>query len=431
MNMTFIPRLHGPILTHASTTQLADCIRRGQYNAQKVITGWGPQGPWTDATRRQVVTTTVVGSYPPKTIVRTVAGDGQYGRGYANDPNNPELFPLPDKIEQEVAPWYALDSKIYIEIGNEPNNEEGPGKPRGWWNYYNAGTEAEKTNAETYIWNWKYWFGQSLQRIRARFPGAKVISPGLAKQGADKWHQICQDAFSQADFNGFHHFGGESFTEDWGKLIIPQLKLYYPTKNWFCTEYGLHSQADWIPQKRNGTLYGELVHFDVSDPVWPANVKGATYFHLDTRSVDTAIEPAYVIYGNLSPDGRRGGGDEAYRDRKLDAPIDRLGVNGRLNRGSALRSLNGRYTLHLQAGDGNLVLYNASGVAIWSSYRPGGEFLILQGDGNLVVYRSDGGALWASNTVGSGAQALVVQDDGNMVLYNSTQAVWATNTVGR
>lgn len=86
--MAFIPRLHGPVLTYATTAQLADCIRRGQYNAQKVVTGWGPQGPWTDAARRQVVTTTVVGSYPPKTIVRTVVGDGQYGRGYADNPPN-------------------------------------------------------------------------------------------------------------------------------------------------------------------------------------------------------------------------------------------------------------------------------------------------------------------------------------------------------
>jgi hypothetical protein len=406
-------------------------MRRGQYNAQKVITAWGPQGSWTDATRAQVVKSIIVGNYPPKTIVRTLAGDGQFGRGYADNPKDISLFPIPDKIEEEIRPWYALDPKIYIEIGNEPNNEEAPGKPPGWWNYYNSGDTVKVKNAEDYVWEWKYWFSQSLQRIRAVFPAAKVISPGLGKEGADIWHKICQDAFSQADFIGFHQFGGESFNEGWGQSIIPILQRYYPTKNWFCTEYGLHSQAPWIPQRRKGTMYAELVHFNVSDPVWPSNVKGAVYFHLDTRPLNTAIEPAYVIYGNLSSDGSRGGGDEAYRDRKATNPTDRIGVNGRLNRGSALRSPNGRYTLHLQAGDGNLVLYNLAGTAIWSSYRPGGDFLTLQGDNNLVVYRNDGTPVWASNTMGSGAQTLVVQDDGNMVLYSSTQAVWTTNTMGR
>lgn len=434
--MTFIPRLHGPVLTHASTAELADCIRRGQYNAQKVITAWGPQGSWTNATRAQVVNSIIVGNYPPKTIVRTLAGDGQFGRGYIGDPKDIALFPTPDKIENEIRPWYNLDPKIYIEIGNEPNNEETSDQEasdglRGWWNHYNSGGE-NKVKAEKYVWEWRYWFSQSLQYIRTNFPQAKVISSGLGLRGADVWHSICQDVFSQAHMIGFHLFSGESFYEGWGKSIIPILQRYYSTKDWFCTEYGLHSQALSIPQRRKGTMYAELVHFNVSDPVWPSNVKGAVYFHLDTRPLNTAIEPAYVIYGNLSSDGHRGGGDEAYRDRKAANPTtDRIGVNGRLNRGSALRSPNGRYTLHLQAGDGNLVLYNLAGTAIWSSYRPGGDFLTLQGDNNLVVYRNDGSPVWASNTMGSGAQTLVVQDDGNMVLYSSTQAVWTTNTMGR
>lgn len=423
----FIPRLHGPVLTDATPSQLFDCIRRGQYNAQKVITAWGPQGQWTDATRAQVVNTVVIPPYPPKTIVRTLAGDGQYSAGggpadqrYNNNPANPWLYPLPDRVEAEIAPWYALDPKIYIEIGNEPNNET-------WWNFFQfpEGT-TEKKNARDFIYNWRYWFGEALKRVRECFPQAKVISPGLAGHFED-WYTICRDVFAQANFVGLHAFAPHDFygADTWNTRVIKSLRDNYGDRAWFCTEYGLHAQPDASFQRTKGQKYAELVHFNRSEPAWPDNVKGACYFHLDTRS--QSDRPQYVIY--------HAGGDDAYRERKdtdLNAgPTDRIGVNGRLNRGSALRSPNGRYTLHLQAGDGNLVLYNAAGVAIWSSYRPGGDFLVLQADNNLVVYQNAGGAVWASNTFGSGAQVLVVQDDGNMVLYSATQAVWATNTVGR
>ena len=55
--------------------------------------------------------------------------------------------------------------------------------------------------------------------------------------------------------------------------------------------------------------------------------------------------------------------------------------------------------LALQKGDGNLVVYDGSGKALWATHKYGGDRLVMQNDGNLVVY--DGGkAIWASNTVG-------------------------------
>ena len=46
--------------------------------------------------------------------------------------------------------------------------------------------------------------------------------------------------------------------------------------------------------------------------------------------------------------------------------------------------------------EGNLVVYNASGTAIWHTSTGGhpGAFLTLQDDGNLVVYDASGKALW-------------------------------------
>lgn len=58
-----------------------------------------------------------------------------------------------------------------------------------------------------------------------------------------------------------------------------------------------------------------------------------------------------------------------------------------------------------------------------------GSKLIFQGDGNLVHYRN-GVARWASGTNGRGA-TFVLQADGNAVIYNASgQAIWATGTTG-
>ena len=47
-------------------------------------------------------------------------------------------------------------------------------------------------------------------------------------------------------------------------------------------------------------------------------------------------------------------------------------------------------------GDGNLVVYNAAGVPLWSSGTAGnpGAWLAVQGDSNLVVYDYYGYPLW-------------------------------------
>lgn len=98
-----------------------------------------------------------------------------------------------------------------------------------------------------------------------------------------------------------------------------------------------------------------------------------------------------------------------------------------------LMSVNGQYKLFLQS-DGNLVLRNASGTALWSSKTngKGGTRLLLQGDGNLVLYTAAGTAVWATGTNGKGANRAILKDDGNFVLTTSSNAtVWSTNTAQR
>jgi hypothetical protein len=53
-------------------------------------------------------------------------------------------------------------------------------------------------------------------------------------------------------------------------------------------------------------------------------------------------------------------------------------------------------------GDGNFVVYNSAGSALWSSRTSQypGAYLRMQDDCNLVVYDAGGIPRWASNTAG-------------------------------
>jgi hypothetical protein len=60
--------------------------------------------------------------------------------------------------------------------------------------------------------------------------------------------------------------------------------------------------------------------------------------------------------------------------------------------------------------------------------------LVMQTDGNLVVYDKFGKAIWASNSVQSYRDdfRLRMQNDGNLVIYNIlNKPIWATNTNGK
>ena len=64
------------------------------------------------------------------------------------------------------------------------------------------------------------------------------------------------------------------------------------------------------------------------------------------------------------------------------------------------------------------------------AYCINGWKYIAQNDGNFVIYNSSGRAVWASNTdVGYGLTAKM-QADGNFVIYNGATALWSTGTAG-
>ncbi|MGN6445563.1 hypothetical protein [Amnibacterium sp.] len=102
-----------------------------------------------------------------------------------------------------------------------------------------------------------------------------------------------------------------------------------------------------------------------------------------------------------------------------------------LSPGKGLLSPDGRFLL-TQQPDGNLVLYDNTGRALWASHRSArGSQTVMQPDGNLVQYTSAHRAVWATGTNRSGAASAVMQSDGNFVLYTrARRAVWATGTRG-
>jgi LGFP repeat len=94
--------------------------------------------------------------------------------------------------------------------------------------------------------------------------------------------------------------------------------------------------------------------------------------------------------------------------------------------GQTIYSNNRMYRLTMQA-DGNLVLYKGT-QATWASGTYGQTLkkCIFQTDGNLVVYTN--GAGWDSKTWDRG-DYLALQDDGNMVIYDANRiAIWSTDT---
>ena len=99
-----------------------------------------------------------------------------------------------------------------------------------------------------------------------------------------------------------------------------------------------------------------------------------------------------------------------------------------LHGGQCLLSTNGQFKLVMQT-TGNLVLsLSRDGNPLWTTGtagHPGGW--AVNGNGNFIVYPASGGALWASNTGTTGA-TVVLQTTGNLVVTSSGSQLWQTGT---
>lgn len=114
----------------------------------------------------------------------------------------------------------------------------------------------------------------------------------------------------------------------------------------------------------------------------------------------------------------------------VQRPKSSLNPGESLRPDQTLKSANGLYTLIMQS-DGNLVLYDNKGKAIWATGTDGSGAIAcdMQQDGNLVLYTNPGVPVWASGTDGNPGSGLTLQDDRNLVIYNPNgRAIWASGT---
>ena len=118
---------------------------------------------------------------------------------------------------------------------------------------------------------------------------------------------------------------------------------------------------------------------------------------------------------------------------------DTLGPGESLPPNTRLKSQNKQAYLVLQ-NDRNVVLYQTSdGHPLWSTHtnwdvspdQPFRGAFTMQEDGNAVLVDANGNAIWATATQGNPGSRLVVQDDGNMVIYGPDgRTVWQSETYG-
>ncbi len=55
---------------------------------------------------------------------------------------------------------------------------------------------------------------------------------------------------------------------------------------------------------------------------------------------------------------------------------------------------------------------------------------VMQSDGNFVLYQTSGGAVWSSGTNGHSGAQLRMQTDGNLVIYHGSTPIWSASTAG-
>ncbi|MEH1842178.1 MAG: hypothetical protein V7L20_26460 [Nostoc sp.] len=98
--------------------------------------------------------------------------------------------------------------------------------------------------------------------------------------------------------------------------------------------------------------------------------------------------------------------------------------------GQYLISPDAQFRVQLQY-DGNFVLYNSSGTALWASNtaNTAASYIVMQSDCNLVIYGYNSLPIWASYTTFGSSCRLAVQNDGNLVIYRGDNVpLWAKGT---
>jgi Listeria-Bacteroides repeat domain (List_Bact_rpt) len=188
---------------------------------------------------------------------------------------------------------------------------------------------------------------------------------------------------------------------------------------------------------------GNLVIYDGTTGVWASNTVGKGAIRLEMQASDGNLV-LYDAAGKAVWDSNTAGNPGAFAQMQDDGNLvildgtthiwetrtagpsilpsgEFLGVDQNVT------SPDLRYRLTLQK-DGNLVIYDGT-TGVWASNTVGKGAIRLEmqaSDGNLVLYDAAGVAVWASNTVGQPGAFAVLRDDGHLVVFEGATARWAS-----
>ena len=242
----------GPVLTNTNDLEALDTtLALPAFDTLKVVAGWGVTDGWRTETRAFAL------AAAPVTIVRTVTGDGCAGHRTID----------PAKVLEDIAPFYALKRRIWIELGNEPNNLATP-------------------LSEAEIWGWRYYLLQAIAACRRAFPKVKLIAPGMTQaknKPSKRLYAVCLDAFRLCDAVAVHAYAHQRFDDD-HQLARGLKQARAVGKPLWLTEFGINDPK--MPKATKGAAYAAFVRANAGVFV------GATYYHINTKGDS---DPQYHI----------------------------------------------------------------------------------------------------------------------------------------
>jgi len=311
-------------------------------------------------------------------------------------------------------------------------------------------TEAEETfssESEAISPNWKCDVGQlGTARCQAtiadiRNQAAAVGRDGILERGIG-WLEAGVIYNRSGSFQGYRRDCSGFVSMAWEYKDSPYTGLLPPFVNGtYAVELG--SLDDLAPgdavNKTFRNPYGHVMLF----AGWAAADHSQLYFlhHYSTGKPVALVQIARAALGDfIAIRSSKAAAPTAATAPTPETPVTPVtppsgcGVmvpNQALGADQSVSSCDGRFSL-VQQSDGNLVLYQAGGKALWSTQTNGsaGEVTVMQEDGNLVVYAPGGKPVWSSGTSGHPGAWLVIRDDGALVIDTGTELIWWNLTGG-